>query len=80
MKCRKKVRNAYLRRYKMLVRRVKPYKLDRKMQIIQHLIDQVNTVLWSYVLIVLLIGYAIFFTIRTRFVQFRMIGEQDRLR
>jgi hypothetical protein len=75
MKCRKKVRNAYLRRYKMLVRRVKPYKLDRKMQIIQHLIDQVNTVLWSYVLIVLLIGYAIFFTIRTRFVQFRMIGE-----
>jgi AGCS family alanine or glycine:cation symporter len=79
MKCRKKVRNAYLRRYKMLVRGGEPYKLDRKMQIIQHLIDQVNTVLWSYVLIVLLIGCAIFFTIRTRFVQFRMIGEMVRL-
>jgi AGCS family alanine or glycine:cation symporter len=49
------------------------------MQIIQNFIDSINTVLWSYVLIALLIGCALVFTIKTRFVQFRMIGEMVRL-
>lgn len=49
------------------------------MQILQNIFDGVNDILWSYVLIVLLIGCGLFFTIRTRFVQFRMIGEMVRL-
>lgn len=38
-----------------------------------------NTILWSYVLIVLLIGAGIYFTIRSRFVQFRLFGHMLRL-
>ena len=43
------------------------------------LITSVNDVLWSYVLIVALVGCGLWFTIRTRFVQFRMVGEMLRL-
>ena len=42
-------------------------------------ITQLNDVLWSYVLIVALVGCGIWFTCRTRFVQFRMVGEMLRL-
>lgn len=43
------------------------------------LITQVNDVLWSYVLMAALIGCGLWFTYRTRFVQFRMVGEMVRL-
>ena len=43
------------------------------------LITSVNDVLWSYVLIVALVGCGLWFTWRTRFVQFRMVGEMLRL-
>ncbi len=42
-------------------------------------ITAVNDAVWSYVLIGALIGCGIWFTIRTRFVQFRMVGEMLRL-
>ncbi|MBR5929872.1 MAG: alanine:cation symporter family protein [Prevotella sp.] len=42
-------------------------------------ITSVNDILWSYVLIVALIGCGLWFTWRTRFVQFRMVGEMLRL-
>ena len=35
--------------------------------------------IWSYVLIVALVGCGLWFTWRTRFVQFRMVGEMLRL-
>lgn len=38
-----------------------------------------NDVLWSYVLVAALLGCAVWFTVRTRFVQFRMIGEMLRV-
>lgn len=38
-----------------------------------------NDILWTYVLIVLLIGLGLYFTIRTRFVQFRFFGDMVRL-
>lgn len=38
-----------------------------------------NTYLWGYVLIIMLVGIGFYFTIRTRFVQFRMIKEMVRL-
>ena len=45
----------------------------------ESLLNGVNDILWSYILIVMLIGCAVLFTIRTRFVQFRMLGEMVRL-
>ncbi len=42
------------------------------------ILNLINDVLWSYILIVLLLGCAIWFTIKTRFVQFRMLGEMLR--
>ena len=39
----------------------------------------VNDVIWSYVLIAALVGCGLWFTWRTRFVQFRMVGEMIRL-
>jgi AGCS family alanine or glycine:cation symporter len=43
------------------------------------LITQLNDALWGYVLIFALVGCGLWFTWRTRFVQFRMIGEMLRL-
>ncbi len=42
-------------------------------------INEINDVLWTYVLVALLLGCAIWFTIKTRFVQFKMLGEMVRL-
>ena len=38
-------------------------------------ITSINDVLWTYILIIMLLGCAVWFTIKTRFVQFRMLGE-----
>ena len=43
------------------------------------LITSINDVIWSYVLIVALVGCGVWFTIKTHFVQFRMVGEMFRL-
>ena len=42
-------------------------------------ITAINDAIWSYVLIVALVGCGLWFTWRTRFVQFRMVGEMLRL-
>lgn len=42
-------------------------------------ISQINDVLWTYILIAMLLGCALWFTLKTKFVQFRMIGEMVRL-
>lgn len=42
-------------------------------------INGINDFLWTYLLIGLLLGCALWFTLRTRFVQFRMLGEMVRL-
>lgn len=42
-------------------------------------IDMGNHLLWSYLLIYMLIGLGLYFTIGTRFVQFRYFGEMFRL-
>ena len=43
------------------------------------LITQINDAVWGYVLIDALVGCGVWFTIKTRFVQFRMVGEMIRL-
>jgi len=49
------------------------------MNLIESMIDGTNTLLWSYVLIIMLIGLGLYFTFRTKFVQFRLFGEMVRL-
>lgn len=44
----------------------------------QHIIDATNDILWTYVMIAALIGCALYFTLRSGFVQFRMLGEMIR--
>ncbi|MBQ6998601.1 MAG: alanine:cation symporter family protein [Clostridia bacterium] len=45
---------------------------------IEQFIADLNNALYSYVLIILLIAAGIYFTFRTKFAQFRLIGEQFR--
>ncbi|WP_203339078.1 alanine/glycine:cation symporter family protein [Planococcus beijingensis] len=42
-------------------------------------VDNVNTLLWTYILIALLLGLGLYFTIRTKFVQVRLFGEMFRV-
>ena len=42
-------------------------------------VSGINNILWTYILVAVLIICAVVFTIRTRGVQFRMIGEMIRL-
>lgn len=49
------------------------------MDILNTWISAINDVLWSYILIIMLLGCAVWFTLKTRFVQFRMIKEMIKL-
>ena len=49
------------------------------METLQYIISEINDVLWTYVLIGMLLLCAIYFTWRTRFVQFRNLREMLRL-
>lgn len=49
------------------------------MNFLEQLVSIVNDILWSYVLIALLILLGVYFTIKTNFVQIRMLGEMIRL-
>jgi AGCS family alanine or glycine:cation symporter len=46
---------------------------------LNELITIVNDAIWGYVLIFVLVGCGLWFTVKTRFVQFRMVGEMFRL-
>ena len=46
---------------------------------IDKLIGDISTVMYSYVLIILLLATGLYFTFRTRFVQFRMFLESIRV-
>ena len=49
------------------------------MEWLTNFVGSVNDVLWSYVLIVMLVGLGIWFTLATGFVQVRRLGEMFRL-
>lgn len=44
-----------------------------------NILGEVNTILYSYVLIVLLVGTGLFLTFKTKFIQFRLIPEMFKL-
>ncbi|GIO24517.1 sodium:alanine symporter family protein [Oceanobacillus sp. J11TS1] len=48
------------------------------MGIFESILGHVNDFLWSYILIIVLIGLGLYFTIRTGFVQFRLLPEMFR--
>lgn len=48
------------------------------MESLQQIIDSANDLLWSYIMIAALLLCAAYFTLRSGFVQFRMIGEMSR--
>lgn len=45
---------------------------------LQNIVDIANDALYTYILIILLVAGGLYFTIRTRFVQFRLLKEQFR--
>lgn len=49
------------------------------MELLNKLISNVNDLLWSYILIVLLIALGIYFSVKIKFVQFRYFKEMVRL-
>ena len=49
------------------------------MSVLETFVSFANDILWSYVLIVLLVGLGILFTLQTKFVQIRMFPEMFRL-
>ncbi|MGM7681899.1 alanine/glycine:cation symporter family protein [Cytobacillus sp. Hm23] len=48
-------------------------------QLFNTIVTELNNYLWSYILIGLLIGLGVYFSFRTKFVQFRLLGEMFRL-
>ncbi|MDN3428962.1 alanine/glycine:cation symporter family protein [Microbacterium sp. APC 3898] len=53
--------------------------MDAFLEGITWFVDNVNTLLWTYILIALLLGLGLYFTIRTKFVQVRLFGEMFRV-
>ena len=49
------------------------------MAFIENLVGNINSFMYSYLLVYMLIGIGLYFTIRTGFVQFRMIPEMFRI-
>ena len=49
------------------------------MSFIENLVGNINSFMYSYLLIFMLVSIGLYFTIRTGFVQFRMIPEMFRV-
>lgn len=49
------------------------------MEMLEQFVGNVNNILWTYILIVLLIGLGLYFSFRLKFVQIRHFGEMIRL-
>ena len=49
------------------------------MELLHELINNINNFIWTYIIIFALIGLGIYFTLRTKFVQIRMLGEMFKL-
>ena len=49
------------------------------MEALHGVINDINSVLWTYVIIIALIGSGVIYTLRTKFVQVRLLGEMVKL-
>ncbi len=50
-----------------------------KLEFLEYIVGVMNDFLWSYILIIVLIGLGLYYTIKTNFVQFRTIPEMFRV-
>ena len=48
-------------------------------QMLSSLIENISNFMYSYLLIIMLLAIGLYFTVRTKFVQFRFLGESIRL-
>ena len=48
-------------------------------ELFSKLVETINNVMYSYLLIIMLLGGGLYFTFRTKFIQFRLLGESIRL-
>ena len=48
-------------------------------ELFSKLVETINNVMYSYLLIIMLLGVGLYFTFRTKFIQFRLLGESIRL-
>ncbi|WP_200883318.1 alanine/glycine:cation symporter family protein [Planococcus sp. CAU13] len=53
--------------------------MDVVLDALAWIVEEGNNLLWTYILIALLLGLGVYFTIRTKFVQVRMFGEMFRV-
>lgn len=53
--------------------------MDAILDALTWLVDEGNNLLWTYILIGLLLGLGVYFTVRTNFVQVRLFGEMFRV-
>ncbi|WP_422123978.1 alanine/glycine:cation symporter family protein [Planococcus sp. X10-3] len=53
--------------------------MDAVLDALTWLVNEGNNLLWTYILIGLLLGLGVYFTIRTKFVQVRLFGEMFRV-
>ena len=53
--------------------------MDAFVEGLNWIVNEGNNLLWTYVLIFLLLGLGVYFTIRTKFVQIRLFGEMFRV-
>lgn len=53
--------------------------MDAILDALTWIVDEGNNLLWTYILIALLLGLGVYFTIRTKFVQVRLFGEMFRI-
>ena len=53
--------------------------MDAILDALTWIVDEGNNLLWTYILIALLLGLGIYFSIRTKFVQVRLFGEMFRV-
>ena len=65
--------------YDIIGRKFYKKKKERLIIMLTDLINGLSDLLYSYILIVLLLGTGIYFTLRTRFVQFRLFIESIRV-
>ena len=49
------------------------------MEFLHSIINEINSFIWTYIIIIALIGSGVIFTLRTKFVQLRMLKEMFRL-
>lgn len=49
------------------------------MNILEQFVSSTNTILWSYILIAMLIGLGLYFSVKLKFVQITHLGEMIRL-